>query len=70
MAKLNNLKNRQIVEFYALNRQNGDLRKGYIMTDQAKKQRNEYAKKWREANKEKTKEYNQRYWEKKASKES
>lgn len=36
------------------------------MTDQAKKQRNEYAKKWREANKEKVKEYQAKYWEKKA----
>lgn len=44
-----------------------NLIKGATMTDQAKKQRNEYAKKWREANKEKTKEYNARYWEKKAT---
>ena len=36
------------------------------MTEQAKKAKKDYMKKWRDANREKTKEYNARYWEKKA----
>ena len=39
------------------------------MTEQARAKRNEYAKKYREANKDRIKEYNTRYWEKKARQE-
>lgn len=39
---------------------------GLKLTDEATKARREYYKKWREANKEKRKEYLKQYWEKKA----
>jgi hypothetical protein len=39
------------------------------MTEEAKAKRREYFKQWRKANKEKAKEYNARYWEKKAQEE-
>ena len=37
------------------------------MTEEAKKARREYRKQWYEANRDKVKAYNERYWEKKAS---
>ena len=39
------------------------------MTEDAKQKRREYYKKWREKNREKVKEYNVRYWSKKAATE-
>lgn len=38
------------------------------MTDEAKKARSEYMKKWRKRNPEKEREYKARYWERKATK--
>ncbi len=35
------------------------------LTEEARKARNEYARKWREANKEKIKGYMAKYWERK-----
>ncbi len=37
-----------------------------MLSEQAKKLKNEYARKWRENNKEKVAESNRKYWEKKA----
>lgn len=39
------------------------------MTDEAKKARNEYYKKWRAANREKVKANNARYWERRVERE-
>lgn len=37
------------------------------MTDDARKAKNEYLRRWRAAHKEKVREYNDRYWNKKAA---
>lgn len=36
------------------------------MTEEAKKKANEYMKSWRRQNKDKVKQYNENYWERKA----
>ena len=40
------------------------------MTDKARLERNRYAREWRAKNKDKVREANRRYWEKKASEAS
>lgn len=37
-------------------------------TNEAKEARNIYMKKWREKNRDKTKKYNEKYWQKKSEK--
>ena len=37
------------------------------MTEEAKKARQEYRREWQRKNKDRVKEYNERYWEKKAA---
>lgn len=40
------------------------------MTEQARQKQRDYYKAWREANKEKIKQYNAKYWERKANAEA